>query len=488
MKALPIDKKLKTSHSISMSVVQKILLKQIISFKKLVYTILILMFFGIFFQLLAPLTFKLLIDNVLENELLDQNSFIGMLFSMFQTKQSLGFAVVFLFFLSTVFTRIFLYFQSLVVKRLSKEVMYQFSQKAFENLEMLSMGFHRNQAIGDFMYRLSYNTSAMGEIVEDGVVPFLRSFLYLLITFLVLFLINAQLALYACIALPVLALATFILNKRVVHASKQSEYWNNAVFSFIQQAVTQLKIIQAYSQEEKELQDFTSKVQTSLRAQQKVTEFNLLLSLTVGIIIAVSYSFIIWAGIQAVFEGDLSAGLLVAFLLYLNNATHPLSTLIYSISVIRGAHIKIARLEDYFSEKSHVSDAGTITKLPDADIEFKNVSVLGNNDKTILSSVSFRIPKNSITALVGVSGSGKTTILSLVPRLLTEPNKGGVEIGAHKVEEYTLKTLRNDIAYVPQEILLFNRSVRDIISFGKNNATNQEIQNASRLAVADGLI
>lgn len=471
-----------------MRIINKIISSEAKPHKAKLLLVLTLMVLGIGFEAFAPWSFKFLIDNVLENEPIFSGSFVGLLFSIFSTKASLGFFLVFIFFLSKLFFQITNYFRSLLEKRVVHDIMASFSKKSFENLEMLSMGFYRNKAVGDYIYRLSYDVSALGELIEEGILPFVTSLLYVLIITIVLFLINAQLAVLSLIALPFLAGGLYILNRRVVVASRKSEYWNSAIFSFMQQAIMQLKVIQAYGQEQSELKQFNQKMQTSLQSSYSVHRYNVFLSLLIGMIIAVSYSLIIGVGITLVFDGVLSAGLLVVYIFYLDNLTMPLLSIIYSSSVIRESHVKLERVDEYFDEKNKIKDVGKIEAIKDAKITFKAVTVAGPEGKKILSDVSFVAPSGKITALVGMSGSGKTTIVSLIPRLIAEPTKGKIAIGEHDIDEYKLKALRDAIAFVPQEILLFNRSIKDIISYGRKDATQADIWEAAKLAAADEFI
>ncbi|MBI4079110.1 MAG: ABC transporter ATP-binding protein [Candidatus Levybacteria bacterium] len=471
-----------------MSLFNKILSKETKLRKAQLISVLALTILSIGFEALAPWSFKFLIDNVLENEPIIAGSFVSFLFSLFTTKASLGFFLVFIFFLCKLLFHITSYFRSLIAKRVVHEIVSAFSKKSFENLEMLSMGFYRNKTVGDYIYRLSYDVSALGELIEEGILPFIASLLYVFIITIVLFLINAELAVLSLIALPFLVGSLYILNRRVVVASKKSDYWNSAIFSFMQQIIMQLKVIQAYGQEESELKKFNERMQASLRFSYAMHKYNVLLSLFIGMVIAVSYSLIIGVGVTLVFDGVLSAGLLIVYIFYLDNLTMPLLSVVYSYSIIRESNVKLDKVDEYFDDKNKLKDIGKTDEIKDTKITFKDVTVEGPEGKQILSNVSFIAPEEKITAIVGMSGSGKTTIVSLVLRLFIEPSKGKIYIGEHSLEDYKLKALRNAISFVPQEILLFNRSIRDIISYGKSDATLDEIQEAAKLAVADDFI
>ncbi len=474
-------------YSVNMPPIYKILLGQLSPFKwKLLYVIL-LMFTVIILEILSPWPFKYLIDNVLSDTPVSSNELFG-LFSTFTTRQSLGIAVIFLFFLLNSLNSSFEYLRSIETKKVTKSLIYNFSKSSFENLERFAIGFYRNKQIGDYIYRINYDIASLSDLVENGYLSLLTSVIYLIATTIILFLINKDLTLLSITVVPVLTIGLYYINKRIKKASEESELRSSTLFSFIEQALSQLKIIQAYSQEKQELSDYSRKIKGSLKSDYKVEKLNFILSLVVGLIIAISYSLIIGYGMQAVFSGTITAGILIVYIFYLDNLTNPLLSIIYAISVIKESFVKVERMAEFFDASSQISDTGHVQKISDTAVRFEHVTLRGYDDKLILNDVSLKIPKEKITVLVGVSGSGKTSIISLIPRLINEPTSGNIFIGKHNIKDYSVKALRENIGYVPQEILLFNTTIKDVISFGKDHATMAEIEKAAQLSVADEFI
>lgn len=485
---LYLTEKKKTSYSICVSFLKTVLLSYFFLYKKAFVGLICVTLVLIISDLLVPWTFKVLIDHVLEDTPIDTRSALGMLLSSFQTKEALGFFVVMMFFFLRIVREITTYARSLYIKKIAGNLIYRFSKNAFDNLEKFAIGYYRNQKIGDYIYRLSTDIAAVGELIEDGIFPLLSSTLTIISIIGILLLINVKLGVYALLALPFLVAGLFLINKKIVLESKRSEHTNSAVFSFLQQALTQLKIIQAYTQEKQELQQFNKTMFRSLRSSFSVQNVHILLSLCVGIIIAVSYALVIGFGIQAVFAGEITVGILLVFIFYLDALTDLILTTISSIGLMKSASVKIARMMDFFDQTSHIIDNGTVTTVSNTTITFKHVTLKTPDERVILDNISCTIPKNKITVILGVNGAGKTSFVSLIPRLINEPTAGTVLIGKHSVKDYTVKTLREHIAYVPQEILLFNSTIKDIIAFGKEHATLKEIQEAAQLAVADEFI
>lgn len=466
----------------------KTLLKELRPQRKIIALILLFSSIVTILEILAIFPFKFLIDNVLENQPFSQYSFTEMLVSFFSTKISLGFFLIFVFFFSKLFASIVDFGRSLMVKKVTKNILSNVSKTVFSNLEMLSIGFYNKQQIGDYIYRLSYDVSAFGELIEQGIIPLLSSAISILITALILFLIDPLFGVLSIISLPILWMALYIINKKIVLASRKSEYWNSSIFSFLQQTLTHLKVIQAYTQEKRELQQFHKKMNVSLESEIHIQKIGFVFSLLIGVFIALMYALVVGLGLISVFEGELSAGLLIIAIFYLYTLTPQMLNFVYAFLLIRQSRIKISRIEDFFNQTYKVKDSGTIDQIKDTTIEFKHIDLVGDANEKILKDVSFSVPQGKITAIIGTSGSGKTSIVSLIPRFLSEPNAGRIYLGEHPIDHYLLKTLRENISYVPQEILLFDRSIKDVIGFGKDHASLEEIKKAAKLAVADEFI
>lgn len=472
-----------------MTLINKILYRQIRKNMGGLFLILILMLLVVGFDAISPWPFKILIDNVLTPNPINPGGFFNRLLSRFNTRELLGFFVVFVYFLSTFALSIVEYLRSVVSKLVIKKLTADFSKSAFENLQTLAIGFYKKQQIGDYIYRLSYDVSALGELLEDGILPLITSGLYLGVTLGIMFLIDVKLTLFSLLALPFLAVGLYSFNTFIVRSTKRSEFFNSATFSFIEEALTHLKIIQAFSQEKRESRAFNEKIDTSLETDVVVSRLDFLLSLLVGIIIAVSYSIIIIYGIRLVFTGALTTGLLIVFVFYLDNLTTPILSLIYATASIKQSFVKIQRMQDFFTVKTHLDyHQGKLKIISDTTIKFDNVTLWDKDKIKMLHNLNFEIEANKRTVIFGVNGSGKTSVVNLILRFIDKPSSGSIYLGGVNLLEYDLETLRAAIAFVPQEITLFNDTIYNNIAFGNQESAPRDIKRAVRLASADEFI
>jgi subfamily B ATP-binding cassette protein MsbA len=456
-------------------------------------------------ELVTPFIYKILIDNVLGGKPLESSfpvegiliqgkpleleiPFLKEILSHFSTPESLGIFVVILFFATNIILSIINYIHSLIITVVIQKGIFEFSKTAFRNFESYSIGTFRRIDIGDYIYRLSYDVYALGDLLEDGIIPIITSSLFLIASTIIMYFMSAKLMLISFITIPFLVVTLYYFNKKVGRASKHSELSNSTVFSFMQQSISQLKIIQAYSQEQTMANDFNHKKQDSLKAQLRLLKVNFLYDLIVGLAIAITYTTIFSYGIKAVFAGEITTGLLIVFIYFLDNLTNPMISIADALYDIKQSRVRISRLSDFFDEKSHLQDTGTIMEMRDTSIEFEHVTLRGEEDFEILKDVSCKIPANKITIIAGISGSGKTSFISLIPRLIEKPTEGRVMLGKIDITQYSAKTLRENIAFVAQENSLFNHSIRNVISFGKQDATFEEIHKAAKLACADEFI
>jgi len=469
--------------------IRKILYEQIARNYGGLLIVIFLMLLVVGFDVISPWPFKILIDNVLgASPITPDNAFNIFLLNTFPSREILGFFAVFVYFASTFFLAIVEYWRAIMSKYIIRTLTSDFSKNAFKNLESLAIGFFNKKQIGDYIYRLSYDVSALGELLEEGLLPLVTSGLYIVITTIIMFLISVHLTLLSLIVLPFLAYGLYSFNAYIGYATKRSEFFNSAAFSFIQEALTHLKIIQAFSQEKRESKVFDEKIDTSLESDLALSRLDLLLSLLVGIIIAISYSVIIIYGINSVISGALTTGLLIVFIFYLDNLTNPILSVIYAVTTIKQSYIKVVRMEDFFSEKAHLKLSGKTTAITDTLIKFDHVSLHFDGGKNVLNDLCFDIEPQKRTVIFGANGSGKTTVVNLIMRFVDKPNKGNIFLGGINIQDYDIKSLRDSIAFIPQEISLLSDSIRNNIAFGNPHCSFKDVREAARLAVADEFI
>lgn len=469
-----------------MKKIDKILYRQIKSQQGTLLKLIIQSVIIVGLNLLPPWSFKILIDNVLSAEKVPLTGFLSSTLSIFSSPESLGVFAVSVYFLSMFILAFVEYINSVSIKKYVKKLVSSFSKSAFKNVESLAIGYYNKQQIGDYIYKLSYDVSAFGELVEEGLLPVITSGLYLVITVTIMSLISLPLTLMALLALPVLVASLYYFNKHITYVTKRSEFYNSLAFSFIEETLSHLKVIQAFTREDTESKKFDKKIDMSLEGDLSYYKLDYVLSMLVGIIIAFTYSIIMIYGIHAVFVGTLTTGLLIVFIFYLDNLTNPIISIVYAIAEVKKAYVKISRMEDFFIEKRKTPHAGMLSTIDGGKITFRHVSfVIGHVH--ILDNVSFDLEAGKRTVIFGMNGSGKSSVANLILRF-NEPTAGNIFIDGINILDYELLSLRENISFIPQEITLFNESIYDNIAFGNPKATENDVKRAAQLATADEFI
>lgn len=469
--------------------INKILLQQVWENKLSLGLALLLGFLLVGFDMASPWPFKILIDNVLSAEPLGSGGFPQFLHTLFPSREALGFFAVFVYFLSRSSQSLFEYLHATFAHRAVRNVTASFSKSAYRNLETLAIGFYSKQKIGDYIYRLSNDVSAIGELIQDGIFQFITAVLYLGITIFIMSLIDVRLTILSVSMLPFLAFGQYVFDQHISTATKRSELRNSTVLAFIEETLNHLKIIQSFSQEKTEAKEFGHRIDVSLASDSVVSRLDLLLTLLVDMIIAISYGVVLLYGVRAVFDGAITTGLLIVFIFYIDNLTIPIQNIIYAVANTRQAYIRLMHMSDFFNIKSHLEyHQGSVHHLTGNDIRFEHVTMVGREGKKILHDVSFTIEGGKTTVIFGGSGSGKTSVVNLIMRFLDKPTHGRILLGGTPIEEYDLEVIRDAITYVPQEITLFDDTIKNNIVFGSKNNTWPHLHKAARLADAEDFI
>lgn len=470
-----------------MKQINKILYQEVKPYTGYLLLILLMIFFGVAMESIAPWSFKLLIDNVLGGEQLELSGAIAKIFAFLSSREALGFFAILLFFGSSIISSLVDYFVGVATKKLNRRVIGGFSQKAFDSLERLSSGFYKKQQIGDYIYRLSYDVSALGDLLEDGLLPVVNNLFFLVLTIGILFYINFQLSLLSLAILPLLAVTMLVFNKSIGRTSEASELSNSTLFSFIQEVLSQLRIVQAFNKQNRESALFQQKEASSLTEELNMHGFNFLIDMVIGLIVAVSYSVILLYGMRLVFAHQLTTGLLIAFILYLDNLSQPILSLINGLTSINENYVKISRMNDFFEARFKERGSGVLKFAQAPQIVFDRVTVSPGAGQTMVQNLSFELPAGKKSVVVGVNGSGKTTVANLILKFL-HPSRGRILMDGKALDEYDLTYLREGIAFVPQEIVLFDDSIKNNIAFGKSLVNLKQIKAAAELAGATDFI
>ncbi|NJL35927.1 MAG: ABC transporter ATP-binding protein [Leptolyngbyaceae cyanobacterium SM1_4_3] len=371
----------------------------------------------------------------------------------------------------------------------ASRIIAEIRAKLYAHLQRLSLSFHSKARGGDLITRIINDIDRLREVTITAAVPLFVNTLTLFGMIGVMLWMNWQLAVIGLLVFPFFILSTLKLTKRIHTVAREQRKREGAMAATAAEAIGAIKVVQALSLEgmlESMFSDENSKSQEEVARTQQLSAG---LQRTVEMLVAIATAVVLWRGVQLVIQGAATPGDLLVFITYLKTSFKPTKQLAKYMAQIAKATASGERVVDLLDTVPDIRDARGAIEAPPfrGAVRFRNVTFGYEPDKGILNGVSFEAKPGQRVALVGPSGGGKSTLVSLLLRLY-DPIEGQILIDEHDLREYKLESLRRQVSIVLQESVLFAVSIRDNIAYGSLGATDAEIEAAARLANAHEFI
>lgn len=375
----------------------------------------------------------------------------------------------------------FLMRQTLIV--MSRFVEFDLKNEIFMHYENLSQNFYKKNRTGDLMNRISEDVGKVRMYVGPAVMYTINTIIRFVAIIISMSNINMKLTVYSLLPLPILSYSIFILSKEINKKSTKYQQNLSKLSSFTQEYFSGIRVIKAYALEEDRNKAFTELSRDSKTKNLALAKTNALFGPLMVFLIGLSYLIIILVGGNMYQNGEIKdLGVIAQFLLYIGMLVWPVASFGWVSSLVQEAEASQKRINEFLKEIPEIQDTGTITAPIQGVIEFKNVSyTYEDTGIKALSDVSFSIPEGKTLAILGHTGSGKSTVLALLTRI-HDIHTGQILIDNHHLKDYKLEHLRKNISSVPQDPFLFSDTLKSNISFGKNQATEEEIIAAAKQA------
>ena len=427
-----------------------------------------LIILNVIFNLLFPLVIAKITDN-LQSELISMKTILTYAFGY------LGLSVV---------NIILTYIESMLLQRAGQDIIYTLRTDVFEHIENMSQNQFNMMPVGSLVTRVANYTTAMSDLFTDVLVNILRNVLTIVVVSVIMFIISWKLSLILLGIMVVIFILSFFFSRIIYIVFKKEREDTSALNSFINESLSGMKIIQYFNQQVRKEKEF-DKINNSLKRDRYrvVLAFGVyrpLISLLYFLSIAITF----WFGSK-----NLSSGEVVAFYLYLSNFFNPIQELADKLNHIQRARTASERLFNLLDVPPEVMDKEGAREIEHfkGKIEFKNVWFSYIPDEWVLKDVSFIINPGETAAFVGATGSGKTTILSLIVRNY-EIQKGQILIDDVDIKEIKIDSLRKAIGQMLQDVFLFTGSIRDNITLHDDSFSEEEIRDACTYVNADKFI
>jgi ATP-binding cassette subfamily B protein len=379
----------------------------------------------------------------------------------------------------------FSYLDGRTSARFAQHSIHKLRRDLFAHLQRLSVAFHQHleTRVGDLLTRLNSDVSSLQDVAASGISTLVTNALTLAVMVVVMLRLNWRLALVALVA----TLPSFLIARRTVRkmrtAHRTARKQEGKVSAVLQESLTSVKLVQAYGREQHEEERMTTESLKSLEAGIEASELVSRLNPIVSVISAITTVGVTILGVLLIVRGELEPGVFLVFVSYLRSMQAPIRALAKLSYSLGRASVSAERISETFSIAPSVVERADAREIVRAKgrVRFERVTFGYNANKTVLHNVSLQARPGQVVALVGPTGAGKTTLLSLPPRFY-DPLEGRVLLDGIDVRDLTLSSLRNQIALVLQESLIFRATLRENVAYGRPDATDEEIEAAAEAA------
>lgn len=358
----------------------------------------------------------------------------------------------------------------------------------YAHLQRLSLAFHSTSSVGDLIYRVTADTYSLQTLAMNGLFPVLSAVTLLGGMFAVMIRMDWYLTLIALGVCPFLLLVIAALNRRISTIAVQARESESAVFQHVQRSMSAIKVVQAFSREADEHRIFVSQSAASLRSNLQLYTFQTAYAAATNMVLAGGTALVVWVAAHHVWAGALSIGDMVVFVSYLASLYGPLNSIIYTYGLVQGAKAGVSRVFEILDTEPQVRDgARELTPPVRGEVCFVDVDFAYGRDRKALRAVSFTAHPGQVVAIVGPTGAGKSTLVSLIPRFY-DVTAGSVTVDGTDVRELRIAPLRRQISMVLQPPMVFPVSIRENIAYSVPGASAAAVERAARLAQAHDFI
>jgi len=406
------------------------------------------------------------------------------------TQNISGLSRIALIFLAVLVLTFFLrYLQIYVMQFVGQKVMFDIRMKLFSHLQEMSLSFFDKNPVGRLITRLTNDVEVLNEMLTSGVIAIFGDIFSLIGIVIVMLWLDFRLALVSFAILPLLIYATLFFRQKMRESYRAIRTRLARINAFLQESIVGMAIIQIFNREKKNFGKFKELNHHYLEACLQSIFYHAIFHPLVEIIGSVAIALIVWYGGGQILKGVLTFGALVAFIQYVQRFYDPIRDLSEKYTIMQSAMASSERIFKLLDTQAEVKDPElplSISRIQ-GEIEFKNVWFAYNDKEDVLCDISFSVQPGEKVAIVGATGAGKTSIISLLARFY-DPQKGKILIDGRDIRDFRQKELRRYLGIVQQDVFLFSGTVEDNIKLGENKISFGQVEESAKYANADRFI
>jgi ATP-binding cassette, subfamily B, bacterial len=381
------------------------------------------------------------------------------------------------------------YTEDYLTTKVGQWVMHDLRHDLYHHIQRLSFTDYDRQRTGDLISRITSDIDAIQDFASSALLGIVIDLVTLVGMLIIMFSLNWRFTLIALAVAPLLFLEVYSLTLRSKRATRAVRKKQGEIVAVAQESLSSLRVVQAFGQEDYEEEKLERETLEGIRMALSARKIKARLSPIVDVIVAIGTCIVLWYGARLVMAGDLTPGALVVFVIYLGKMYKPMRDLSKMADVVSKALVGAERVNEIVKIRSSVRNLPGARRAPrfKGSVAFENVSFGYEKDQIVLRKVNLEIQAGQFVAIVGPTGGGKSTVVSLVPRFY-DPVSGSVKIDGVDIRKYKLESLRKQISFVLQETILFHAPIWQNIAYGKPDATQEEIVRAAKLSNAHDFI
>lgn len=373
---------------------------------------------------------------------------------------------------------LFLIRQTIII--MSRLIEYDMKNEIFDHYQNLPLSFYRKNSTGDLMARITEDVSRVRMYLGPAIMYGLNLLILFPMVIGYMLSVNVELTLYSLIPLPILSVSIYFVNNLINERSEKIQRSLSGLSTFVQEAFSGIRVIKAFVREEDSADQFK---EASEDYKVKSIRLTLVQSLFFPLILALiglSTILTVYIGGVQVIDGTIGYGVIAEFILYVNMLTWPVTSLGWVTSIIQRAAASQERINEFLDEKNHIVSSEGLETVIKGNIEVKDLSfVYPDSGIRALENVSFTINSGESLAIIGTTGSGKSTIANMLMRMY-DPTSGSILIDGRDIKSYDIASLRKQIGYVPQDVFLFSDSISNNIGFGLDTIPAGVVEKAAK--------
>jgi len=375
---------------------------------------------------------------------------------------------------------LFMVRQTLIV--MSRLIEYDLKNEVYSHYQSLPLSFYRRNNTGDLMNRISEDVSKVRMYLGPSIMYGLNLITLFAILIPYMLSINVTLTLYALIPLPILSVSIYYVNNIINKRSEEIQISQSGLSTFAQEAFSGIRVLKSFTREKDSARKFSNESNDYKDKSLALTRVQSLFFPLVMGLIGLSTILTVYAGSAEVIKGSLTFGNIAEFIIYVNLLTWPVTALGWISSIIQRAAASQKRLNEFLKTDNDIVSEKNISQQLEGSIEFRNVSfTYPDSGIDALKDISFKVEPGESLAIIGTTGSGKSTIANMISRMY-DTTQGEVLVDDHNIKDFNLISLRSQIGYVPQDVFLFSDTIYNNIGFGSDEASEESIINAAKEA------